>query len=162
MGEKDRHFDKNEHRYSITAPTLADPTLVACPECQGLGKVFPSPNEAVQVQFECTSCGLWKRREPNSRSFQWQSSDPTDSYFGFPLWLNTPCCGERLWVFNRRHWDLLFSYVKAEHRERGKNEYGWRNASIVSRLPPWISSKKNREAVVKALKTLEDKAGWIR
>ncbi|MDF1662916.1 MAG: hypothetical protein P1V97_14160 [Planctomycetota bacterium] len=160
MGEKDRHFDGHEHRFAITRPTRDDPTLVLCPQCQGLGKVFPAPLDSAQVQFGCSSCGLSKRREPQSRLFQWQSSDPTDSYFGYSLWLNIPCCGERLWVFNRRHWDLLFSYVKAEHRERAQGEYGWRNASIVSRLPPWISSKKNREVVVKALLTLKEKALW--
>ena len=160
MGEKDRHFDEREHRYSFTAPTMTDPTLVTCPDCQGLGKVFPAPIDAANVQFGCSCCGLSKRREPDSRSFQWQGSDPSDSYFGFSLWLNISCCGERLWVFNRRHWDLLYSYVKAEHRERTQNQYGWRNASIVSRLPPWISSKKNRDAVLKALTILKEKAHW--
>lgn len=160
MSEKDRHFDEREVSFSLTAPTVADPTLVICPECQGLGTVFPSPMSAVNVQFGCSNCGFSKRRDPQSRLFQWQASDPSDSYFGYSLWLNIPCCGERLWVFNRRHWEILFSYVKAEHRERAQSEYGWRNSSIVSRLPPWISSKKNREAVLKGLGKLKEKAPW--
>lgn len=160
MPEKDRHFDSSDHRSRITVPRQDDPVLVVCPECGGLGKVFPGPGEDAAIQFGCTKCGLSKRRKPQSRMFHWNDADPVDLYFGFSLWLNASCCGERLWICNRRHWDVLDSYVRAEHRERRQNDYGWRNASFVSRLPRWISSKKNRDSILKTLRVLKKKAGW--
>jgi hypothetical protein len=78
-----------------------------------------------------------------------------DDYFGLPLWLQIPCCGEVLWAYNERHLSLLEGFVAARLRERSRDErYGWSNRSLPSRLPPWIKSGKNREHVLKGLSRL--------
>ena len=62
-----------------------------------------------------------------------------------------------LWAFNRRHLELLESYVEAKLRERHEDEdQGWANTSLVSRLPAWMKSAKNREEVLKGLARLRE------
>jgi len=85
--------------------------------------------------------------------------NPTDGYFGFDLWLKTSCVGHSLWAFNIKHLEFLESYVSAKLREREEGEkFGWHNSSLASRLPKWIKSSKNREALLKALNELKSKA----
>jgi len=67
-----------------------------------------------------------------------------DDYFGLPLWLQIPCCGEVLWAVNEAHLTYLESYVGARLRSREPN----RNRSIPSRLPSWIKQAKHRAAIL--------------
>lgn len=76
---------------------------------------------------------------------------PLDPYFKYPLWLQTKCVGENLWLFNENHLNYLRSYVEADLRE----DDGRMNWSIISRLPKWITSAKNRQSVLKAIAKLE-------
>src|SRR5260370_39279346 len=78
---------------------------------------------------------------------------PTDWYFQLPLWLQTPCAGEILWAFNSAHLSFLESYVPARDRRRLPNV----NRSAASRLPMWIKSAKNREAVLHAIAILSER-----
>lgn len=39
MTEKQRFENQREHRYSISEPTVEDPTLVVCPKCEKKAKV---------------------------------------------------------------------------------------------------------------------------
>jgi hypothetical protein len=55
-----------------------------------------------------------------------------------------------LWAYNAEHLDFLEEYVRASIREREPN----RNASLASRLPAWLKSAKNREAVLAACAAL--------
>jgi hypothetical protein len=91
--------------------------------------------------------------------FGWHAENPTDGYFGADLWLQTRCVGRSLWAFNRRHLDILEGYVAASLRERERDEeWGWRNTSLASRLPTWMTSGSNRNAVLEGLRSLREKA----
>jgi len=79
-------------------------------------------------------------------------------YFELPLWLSLPCCGQVLWAYNVQHLDFLEDFVRAKLRERARDEtFGWSNKSLVSRLPKWIQSAKNRDAVLKCIARLRNK-----
>ncbi|MFI8685911.1 hypothetical protein [Rossellomorea sp. NPDC077527] len=66
------------------------------------------------------------------------------------MWLTTNCCGDTLWAYNKEHLIFLESYVGALVRERVPNI----NQSVASRLPGWIKSVKNRDAVLKCIEKL--------
>jgi hypothetical protein len=77
-----------------------------------------------------------------------------------PIWLRLslqrPCAGEILWVFNEPHLSFIENYVGAKLRERLPNM----NRSLASRLPKWMLSAKNRDAVMDA--TAELRAMLVR
>lgn len=139
--------------------------LVVCPKCGGRAKVVIDEAEFAKLptrrllkyrnrfyaprRLICLNClhrDLWKGN-------QILTGVSVDWYFRLPLWLEIPCCGERLWAYNREHLDLIEKYVGAKLRERtskGRN-------SFLSRLPKWIKSAKNRDEILKAIKKLKEK-----
>lgn len=137
---------------------LGDEFLVACPKCSGRGLITyldERPTRASERffaprRFVCHNC--MNRAEWLGK--QISVGGPMDWYFRFPLWLQTPCCGETLWAYNLEHLEMLRSYVNATLRERTKKG---RN-SFLSKLPKWIGAAKNRKEILKALDKLRAKA----
>jgi hypothetical protein len=163
MTEKIRHHDGRSFYHQLIHPTIEDPTLVICPGCSDMAKVLPAPDQSgasAALQLICSHCGLSKRKNSDSAPALRAARCPVDPFFARPLCLQISCRGELLWVHNRRHLDLLESYVAAELRERSQRDGGWRNATIISRLPAWIKSAKNRESLLKALARLRIKGGY--
>ncbi len=155
MAER-RYKENRDHRFTVSKPLVEDPVLVVCPTCDGKSSVTPYGED--QVKCTCFSCGYTAVTLSSDRAFYWYSENPTDSYFGFDLWLQTNCSGNSLWAFNLRHLELLESYVGAALRERKRDEYwGWSNSSLASRLPKWLKSAKNREVIFKAINELKAK-----
>ena len=149
-----RFQENNENKFSISTPTKDDPTLIFCPKCQSKAFVTLHNDEA---RLSCLRCGHNQAKLAEQRTFYWRAENPTDSYFGADLWLQTECVGESLWAFNRRHLDYLENFVSAKHRQRNPNVDNWLNGSLASRLPAWIKAAKNREQVLKAIEVLKDK-----
>ena len=55
-------------------------------------------------------------------------------------------------AYNALHLQFLSVLITADLRERSSPpEHGWANQSLSSRLPDWITDRKNRAAVLKAL-----------
>ena len=158
MTAPNRYLDEGDTRLDISKPTREDPTLVVCPACASKAFVLPLFEEETTVKAVCPSCGFSKTTPGTSLRFNWHADNPTDGYFGLTLWLTTRCAGHSLWAFNNRHLDLLEAYVSAQLRERGRDQTGWRNASVASRLPRWITSASNREEVRGAIRALRKKA----
>jgi len=77
--------------------------------------------------------------------------DPSQPYLSIPLWLQTRCCGEVLWAFNWQHLAFLEDYVSRTLRKRPHKM----NTSLQSRLPKWVLSAKNRDAVLRAISRLK-------
>jgi hypothetical protein len=59
-----------------------------------------------------------------------------------------------LWARNLEHLAFLEEFVDAKLRERPSRAHGYRNKLLVSRLPLWIKSASNRDAVMAALAKL--------
>jgi hypothetical protein len=135
-----------------------DQVLVRCPRCQSCALVSCKDPNVVHLfaprRFSCQSCGAakdWAGRAVGATNV----GGPVDRYFHYPLWLQISCCGDILWAYNLPHLALIEAFVQAELRERQPDEQnGWSNRSIASRLPRWMQSRKNRDAILKAIATL--------
>ena len=163
MSTKQKFSDKREHRFVISKPTSSDPTLVVCPKCEGMAKVFPfgeQPKIGFSMRITCSSCSYVGDKQDTKQSYSWYDEDPTDGYFGYSLWLKIPCCGHSLWAFNKRHLNFLIDFVSAELRERSQDDYGWANSSLASRLPKWIKAGKNRDKIMSCLAKLQKLGGY--
>jgi len=133
---------------------FSDEVLVRCPTCRecALLRRFERPfrpGEKSKALYEyslsCTKCGLSKSTSQSGSGWL----DETE------LWLQTPCCGSVLWVYNEKHLNWLDAYISADLRERRRsNEWGWSNQSMASRLPQWMQSSKNRDKVLAGLSRL--------
>jgi len=96
-----------------------------------------------------------------SKTKAWQYFDlwfASGSFFHLPVWLQTDFSGEILWAYNLEHLDFLAAHIGAKLRER--NGFQFRVRSIGARLPRWMTSAGNREAVLKAIEKLREKAGF--
>jgi hypothetical protein len=159
---------KKNERFLDTGTKIYDfyeEFLVVCPKCEKLAKVVIDDAEYAKLptrrllkyrnrffgprKLVCLSClhrDYWK-------GTQIATGGSVDWYFRLPLWLRTPCGGEVLWAYNRENLEMLENYVAAKLRERtskGRN-------SFLSKLPKWIKSAKNRDAVLRAIEKLKGK-----
>lgn len=134
--------------------------LVKCPRCQQCAQVIPAPNSRREdvhpysVKFTrllCTHCGFIKEKKSNNcLALAIGIGGPYDWFFRTPLYLQTPCCREVLWLYNLAHLNYVEDYVRATIREDGPI---W-NGKLVSRLPVWMKSAKNREQVLQGIQKL--------
>jgi hypothetical protein len=164
MSSRFRSFDE----------TLADfggEALVACPRCSERARVrVREPGADPRVLLSCPHCGHsrgWEPTSPGVMTTSRASAVPrgqmafgiaADPFFHLPLWLQAPCCGERLWALNAAHLEWLEGYVGATLRERSPGEHGWSNRAMASRLPRWMQSAKNRGELLRCIRALKEKA----
>lgn len=159
-GTRERFLDEGTRIYDFY-----DEFLVVCPKCGGRAKVVIDEAEFAKLpqkktlkfrnnffaprRLICTNClhrDFWK-------GSQILTGAGVDWYFRLPLWLETACCGERLWAYNEKYLDLLENYVAAKLRERTKAG----RSSFLSKLPKWIKTAKNRDEILKAIGKLRAK-----
>lgn len=133
---------------------------VTCPNCGGAANVSISKKESFLLfaprRLTCAACGTTKEWASQSLTYP----DPElgiDWYFRLPFFFQKRCVGHSLWVANREHFEFLRSYVAAKHRTRKRDEHGWKNKSMPSRVPKWLSNARNRGAILSALDELEQK-----
>lgn len=126
---------------------FADRILARCPKCDRCATARQNSDDLVRIV--CPSCGFAK-----VLSFRWPVFLKTAENC-LPLWLETRCCGQILWAFNREHLVFLEAYVSADLREQPQSTAGrWNNGSLTSRLPKWMLSAKNRGDVLRGIKRL--------
>ncbi len=114
---------------------------------------MPTERHRTHINLDCSSCGV---QTPSPAVWTPRNDGTRDPDFGLPLWLQTPCCGETLWATNKRHLAFLRNFVEATLRERKPNI----NSSLISRLPKWIKSAKNRSSLLVGLARLESRVVW--
>jgi hypothetical protein len=169
MNEKTEKFkDEGERVFDFS-----DEFLVECPKCRSLARVVIRKEDTRNVpllyisrKLVCSKCGLsklWDEREV--RGYQIGKGLKSgfnrfvkiggnfDWYFQQPLWLQIECSGETLWAYNEKHLEFIENYVAAKLRERTPNI----NRSLLSRLPQWIKSAKNRDEILRAIRKLKEK-----
>jgi hypothetical protein len=83
--------------------------------------------------------------------------DATDGRFVLPLYLTASVRGHQLWVYNLTHLDALTEWLGAPLRERPSSG-PYRNQTMMSRLPDWMTSASARPHVLRALAKLRDRA----
>jgi hypothetical protein len=133
--------------------------LVRCPYCQNLAHLLRRDDDAGRragFRFVCDSCARshdWSLKR--DRFIPLPSAGPYLSGFDLDLWLQTPCCGETLWAYNEPHIEFMERFSAAGLGERNLKVWGWsRNSSLESRLPRWMLIAKNRESVLRSLRSL--------
>jgi hypothetical protein len=108
------------------------------------------------IAVKCSNCGKTENYTPRNISLEriYESpGNPTENYFGLPLWLNAHFRGNVFWAFNYEHLEYLKQYISAELREKNGRTH-W---TMVEKLPNWIKSSKNRDKIVKLISELERK-----
>lgn len=114
-------------------------TIIAIPKYEGSYFVYK------ERKFICTGCGKIEIK-----------SVMNGIGSEYPLWLETNCCGHKLWAYNLEHLNYIESFVRANLRENYYDErIGWKNQSLASRLPKWMKKSSNREAILKSIGILK-------
>ncbi len=128
-----------------------------CPNCGAkwlsaevkINRAKPFKDHAEAV---CSVCG-----KVSYLSLAWTQADdsakPLDPFFRYDLWLQTECANNVLWVYNEKHLSYLREYIEADLRQ----DDGRKKWSMISRLPKWMTSAKNRKDVLNAVTKLEAK-----
>lgn len=127
---------------------FVDRVLVVCPKCAKCASISDSTSRLI-----CPHCGRIKD------NIRWDIIGPESGTLGLSLFLQTDCGGENLWAFNLDHLRFLRDYVAAKHRAHARDDNGWSNRSLANRLPKWMTSSKNRDAVLRAIDRLADSIG---
>ena len=145
--------------------------LVVCPYCKNRALIkardFPFAKFSEEaVSFVCTNCGRSKylAEKPGislngpKRDFivgrRYIIGGGIVPFFHLPLWLTKSFGENLLWAYNLRHLHALREHVEDRLRER--NGQVIVNRSLGSRLPKWMTSKKNREQILKAIDELKE------
>ena len=164
---------RNKEAYTKRVEDFTQNILVHCPGCDKKAVVVcpkiitGEKKQQATKKITCTNCGFSNSASQQSSITLVTNSNkilsknyiviglPIDPFFHLPLYLVTDCCKNQLWAYNAEHLAFLKNHVGALLRERDISEK--QNNSIGSRLPKWMSSAKNREAVLKAISFLESK-----
>ena len=101
------------------------------------------------TQIQCEICK--KVKDYQLVWYRYRKDKSIDPYFGLDLWLQINFKNHFLWVYNLEHLKYLKEYVASKLREdNDRHKY-----SMITNLPQWIKSAKNRDALIKKLHTLE-------
>jgi hypothetical protein len=133
-----------------------DELLVVCPRCQKRASLHANPSSEMESEprhhrLACTHCGFVRDK---------LSIHPYDigaeiRGLGVDLWLVHACCGEQLWAMNEKHLDFLIDWIGRSQRPRQKNERGYANRSLESRLPQWMLEARHRQEVLDCCESLK-------
>jgi len=147
--------------------------LVTCPGCskQAIVKTDNFSFKEVEksdIKVICSSCGYNKKLLEKPTSVLYSSSNgktitgryyvvggAIDPFFHLPLWLRSDIGENNLWAYNFQHLEFLHGHIEAKLRERNGQDIF--NKSLGSRLPKWMTAKKNREFVLRKINDLRNK-----
>ena len=131
--------------YTVEVSDFNSEILIVCPGCERQAIVRRNLhwkfNEET-FKASCFHCGFNKKYYTN--------------LLPVTLWLRRDIDGRVFYALNHAHLVFLKNHIGALLRER--NGVPKKNSSIGSRLPRWMTSKKNREKVLNCIEKLEDKA----
>lgn len=123
--------------------------------CGNCGSVFQKEFEITKTPYksgmaECPVCH--KEREYEINWYRYRGESPTDPFFGLDLYFQKQVKNGLLWVYNLEHLQYLRDYINATVRKRERVGL----YSMIARLPDFITSSKNREAITKQLNNFEE------
>lgn len=104
-----------------------------------------SPN----LQLTCATCKQEKAYQP--QWFRYKNDHSKDPYFGLDIYLQIGVKNHTLWLYNLAHLQYLKDYLSATLREDNhRHKY-----AMITNLPQWVKSAKNRDLILKKLQNLE-------
>ncbi len=160
-----------DHRFSDRgryAWEFAHEYVVRCPRCDHRATVFSDGLSwrAKSARVACTSCGYnaqWSATQFRAPA-NWRApkrstalkpprkqTAPSDPFFQLPLWFVAEAKGGVFWAYNAAHLAFLKQYLGATLRIRQPHV----NGSLASRLPAFLTDRRNRRAVIQAIDELE-------
>ena len=153
------------HDPDLPLEAYLDEVLVDCPRCGACARIVPEDDGPWPAhgdwrrdrRLTCASCVL-VRTWPGADGVRTaRTGTDVDPWFHLPLRLRTSACGHTVWAYNRRHLELLRSFVAARHRTRDATPT--RIHSVASRLPEWFKLASNRDELLRAIARLGPQAG---
>jgi endogenous inhibitor of DNA gyrase (YacG/DUF329 family) len=131
---------------------------VYCPDCGYRIEHFQKGVKEIEeeIAVKCPACQHTHAYKPNYWDASWRTQsrdEATDPFFHLPLWLSGTVKKQTFWAYNYEHLDYLRRYISAKLRVRS----GKSHSSMVEKLPPWMSSKKNRDDLIRLIEKLEKK-----
>ncbi|QHT71216.1 hypothetical protein GXP67_33480 [Rhodocytophaga rosea] len=132
--------------------------LVVRQRCDACGKwieerVRESKVKYTNLLITCAHCKQEKAYKPLREKVFTASHIPTDPVFGLRLWLQADFGDYVLWAYNKEHLQYLKEYIAARLREKN----GISRRTLALKLPQFIKSAKNRDALLKLIAKLEQK-----
>jgi hypothetical protein len=152
-------MSSERHRDGRSIYDFLGEALVVCPRCAHVALSRATDPASTDLfaprRLTCDHCGQTRSSEGGSIRHQRRRAPALDAYFGLPVWLQARCCGELLWAYNTEHLAFLEAFVRARLRERRRSaKYGWSNQALISRLPAWLKSRRNRDEVLACIDRL--------
>lgn len=161
---------RTKNSYQTYISDFIKDILVVCPGCSDKAIVKKAENHSEKTaKVVCAKCGFNKVLADKPSAVLYTSNKnvikgsymlvgaSVDPFFNYPLWLMEYVGEELLWAYNYEHLEFLRQHVEAKLRERNDQEPFYMNQSLGSRLPKWMTSKNNRDAVLKAIERLKKK-----
>ena len=151
------HVELSGHWYGSMTAYVS----VKCRECHHLlTRRTEVDGQWKKLKMKCENCGDECEYEASLSRHCMHDGLMCDTVFGLPLWLQKEFRDELFWAFNYEHLEMLEDYVKAKLRERGISPRNTirKNSSMMSRLPEFIKSAKNRNEILKLIAELQVKA----
>lgn len=109
----------------------------------------PTKTPYEKAGVRCDTCK--KEKEYELKWYRFKDDKPTDPFFGLELWMQIEIKSNTLWLYNLDHLNYLREYVQAKLREDdSRHKY-----SMITNLPQWVKTAKNRDLIVKKLNKLE-------
>ncbi len=153
---------RTKHTYRTQLYEFIKDILVICPNRSDkaivkTGNFQTMKFEIQEVRVVCIQCTYFKTldRVP-MKGKQLIFGAPVDPFFHLPVWFQATFEGELLWAYNADHLDFLADHVGAKLRER--NGFKFNVKSIGARLPRWMTSKRNRDEILKVIHHLKSRA----
>lgn len=125
--------------------------VVDCPACGGYAAILPRDPSDVQAsaarRMVCRDCGA-TRDKP-----QTPNGAPIDPFMGLAPRFRAVTRHGDLVAWNEAHLDYLETYLSGRIRveQRSADPAAPRNQTVVSRLPAWAKSAKNRDDILRAV-----------
>ena len=149
---------KKFNAYTKTIYDFLNEIYVECPNCKAKAIVRSNifDNRHQETKIVCTKCSFNKALTKQSRkNTSYQIGAAVDPYFALDLWLKKELADGLLWAYNYEHLGFIEKHIAADLRFRSLDNIS--NKSIASRLPKWMSSKKNRAKILKEIAKLKEK-----
>ncbi len=134
---------------------FTDIILIHCPKCNEKAELYDQNNGFGKTVCKC---GYFKVERINLFGFVRNDCSVAPIMIK-KLWLQKEYKGNLFWATNYEHLAFLKEYIQAEIRERiyETDNYAIRNQTMISRLPQFIKSRKNRDDLLKIISQLENK-----
>lgn len=146
MADQKRFTDKHKR-----LSDFADEVWAVCPTCSGKAIATRYLEEKI-ARILCTTCGYNRSIsiELGTKGYVILSAH---DYFNVPLWLSASFKDKTFDAYNGEHLNYLQEYIAAGLRETKDRKF----FTMVEKLPKFITSAKNREALLKLIEKLRNK-----